>query len=351
MDTPGEPNVLFELRFNKATELIKTFISSYSPLVTLDRRNQLYSLYKQATLGDCRTERPPFYNAVARTRWESWRALSGLSKEQAKVRYIEKTLTILQELPTDDPRRRNIKDLTWKSPVSSSSDLSPMEKADSQDSPSVNPVRTVLSFNHDQNQPNMESTDPHSLVSASSEHSSNPSSPVVVSADSNEVEGDRLGMSLSLLGHVSQTSVTGASMSTVPYSSSHHSSSSTSSVADALLQSEMMETNYEIDDSDPALTSLPLSSAIESTLAAETERVLSSLQTQIAALNERIDLLRRDIDRANQGTVSQGTSWRGVLKSTFRHFVVNMVLLGIVFLFPYWRRMPFAPALVRRVHQ
>ncbi|KAJ1647073.1 Acyl-CoA binding domain containing 5, partial [Dispira simplex] len=349
MDTLGEPNVLLELRFNKATELIKTFTSSYSPLITLDRRNQLYSLYKQATVGDCYTERPPFYNAVARTRWESWRALSGLSKEQAKVRYIEKTLGILQELLTDDPRRRNIKDLTWKALESSSSDLlSSLEKTDSQDSPLVNPVSTVPSANSDQNQPIMESTHSHPLTSASSEHSSNPSSPVVINDDNNEDEGDRLSMSLSLLGHLSQTSVTRVSESTMSHLSSDHSSPPTPSDPDALLRLEMMESNYEVDDSDLALTSLPLSSAIESTLAAETERVLSSLQTQIAALNERIDLLRQDIDRTNRGTVSQVTSWRTVLKSTFRHFVVNLVLLGIVFLFPYWRRMPFAPTLVRR---
>lgn len=57
---------------------------------TTDELLKLYSLYKQATIGDCNTERPGIFNIRDRTKWDSWNALKGtLTQEEAEQQYIE----------------------------------------------------------------------------------------------------------------------------------------------------------------------------------------------------------------------------------------------------------------------
>ncbi len=49
---------------------------------------QLYSLYKQATAGDCTGKRPGMLAMVERAKFDAWDALSGMSKEKAMQDYI-----------------------------------------------------------------------------------------------------------------------------------------------------------------------------------------------------------------------------------------------------------------------
>lgn len=57
---------------------------------TTDELLKLYSLYKQATVGDCNTERPGVFNIKDRKKWDSWNALKGtLTQEEAEKQYIE----------------------------------------------------------------------------------------------------------------------------------------------------------------------------------------------------------------------------------------------------------------------
>ena len=56
---------------------------------TRSERLQLYGLYKQATLGDERPERPSKFNLEARLKWDAWAAEEGLSKEEARKQYCD----------------------------------------------------------------------------------------------------------------------------------------------------------------------------------------------------------------------------------------------------------------------
>ena len=56
---------------------------------TRSERLQLYGLYKQATLGDERPERPGKFNLEARLKWDAWAAEEGLSKEEARKQYCD----------------------------------------------------------------------------------------------------------------------------------------------------------------------------------------------------------------------------------------------------------------------
>ena len=58
---------------------------------------KLYGLYKQATLGDCNTEKPGFLDFKGKAKWEAWNAVKVKDKEVAKAEYVEYVLTLLPE--------------------------------------------------------------------------------------------------------------------------------------------------------------------------------------------------------------------------------------------------------------
>ncbi len=50
---------------------------------------KLYSLYKQATVGDVSGKRPGFTDFVGRAKYDAWAKRKGQSKEDAKRAYID----------------------------------------------------------------------------------------------------------------------------------------------------------------------------------------------------------------------------------------------------------------------
>lgn len=50
---------------------------------------KLYSLYKQATIGDVTGKRPGFTDIVGRAKYDAWKKTKGLSQEKAMQTYID----------------------------------------------------------------------------------------------------------------------------------------------------------------------------------------------------------------------------------------------------------------------
>ena len=71
--------------FEDAQTKIKTFEGSPSN----DQLLQLYSLFKQGTIGDCTIDRPGFLDFRGRAKWDAWKSLQGKSQENAKTEYIQ----------------------------------------------------------------------------------------------------------------------------------------------------------------------------------------------------------------------------------------------------------------------
>lgn len=69
----------------EAVALTKKFISK----PTNEELLKLYSLFKQATEGDNKEERPGGFDFVAAAKFNSWFALKGKSKEEAAHEYVE----------------------------------------------------------------------------------------------------------------------------------------------------------------------------------------------------------------------------------------------------------------------
>ncbi|CAK6978840.1 acyl-CoA-binding protein [Scomber scombrus] len=49
---------------------------------------QVYSLFKQATVGDVNTARPGMFDFTGKAKWDAWEKQKGKSKEDAMNEYI-----------------------------------------------------------------------------------------------------------------------------------------------------------------------------------------------------------------------------------------------------------------------
>ena len=51
--------------------------------------SKIYALYKQATVGDVTGKRPGVLRIRDRIKFDSWSSISGMSKDDAKIAYID----------------------------------------------------------------------------------------------------------------------------------------------------------------------------------------------------------------------------------------------------------------------
>jgi diazepam-binding inhibitor (GABA receptor modulating acyl-CoA-binding protein) len=71
--------------FEDACEKAKTLAAK----MTDSDKLTLYSLFKQATVGDCTTPCPSFLDVVGKAKWDAWKERKGLPKEAAKKVYVD----------------------------------------------------------------------------------------------------------------------------------------------------------------------------------------------------------------------------------------------------------------------
>ncbi len=89
-----------EGHFEQAASDIKT----YGKNLSNDELLTLYSLYKQATVGDCNTERPGMLDFKGKAKWDAWNGIKGKSQTDAKKEYVQ---TVLKYLPDDVKTKYN----------------------------------------------------------------------------------------------------------------------------------------------------------------------------------------------------------------------------------------------------
>ncbi|KAH8281949.1 hypothetical protein KR054_004226 [Drosophila jambulina] len=77
--------------FNQAAEDVKNLNTTPGDNDLLE----LYSLYKQATVGDCNTDKPGFLDFKGKAKWEAWNNRKGLSNADAQAAYIAKVKSLI----------------------------------------------------------------------------------------------------------------------------------------------------------------------------------------------------------------------------------------------------------------
>jgi diazepam-binding inhibitor (GABA receptor modulator, acyl-CoA-binding protein) len=50
---------------------------------------ELYALFKQANVGDVNTARPGMMDFKGKAKWDAWKKVEGMSKEDAMDKYVE----------------------------------------------------------------------------------------------------------------------------------------------------------------------------------------------------------------------------------------------------------------------
>lgn len=76
--------------FNNAAAAVKALTTRPSDADLLE----IYALFKQATEGDCNTDRPGMMDFKGKAKWDAWNGKKGTSKADAEAAYIAKVKTL-----------------------------------------------------------------------------------------------------------------------------------------------------------------------------------------------------------------------------------------------------------------
>lgn len=89
-------------RFEAAVKVIRNLPKngSYQPSNTL--MLNFYAYFKQATEGPVASPRPSFYNVVGRAKWDAWKRLGDMPKEEAMDRYVDDLNKIIETMALTD---------------------------------------------------------------------------------------------------------------------------------------------------------------------------------------------------------------------------------------------------------
>jgi len=75
-------------------EQAASFIRNPPTPLSNEQQLRLYSLFKQATVGECDAPKPGFLDFVGKAKWSAWKGLEGMTKEEAKRRYVEEVESV-----------------------------------------------------------------------------------------------------------------------------------------------------------------------------------------------------------------------------------------------------------------
>ncbi|KAM9720223.1 acyl-CoA-binding domain-containing protein 5A-like isoform 2-T4 [Menidia menidia] len=92
-----------EAKFAAAVKVIRSLPEEGPFQPSDDMMLMFYSYYKQATLGPCRIPRPNgFWDNRGKAKWDAWKSLGNMTKEEAMKNYIEDIQLILETIPVSD---------------------------------------------------------------------------------------------------------------------------------------------------------------------------------------------------------------------------------------------------------
>lgn len=63
--------------------------------MTNEQALEIYSLFKQGTVGDVNTERPGMFSLTAKAKWDAWNGKKGMSQDDAKAGYVATAKSVL----------------------------------------------------------------------------------------------------------------------------------------------------------------------------------------------------------------------------------------------------------------
>uniref|UniRef100_A0A8C1YLI9 ACB domain-containing protein n=1 Tax=Cyprinus carpio TaxID=7962 RepID=A0A8C1YLI9_CYPCA len=89
-------------RFEAAVKVIRSLPEDGSYDLSDDMLVMFYSYYKQATAGPCDTPKPNSWDPIGKAKWEAWKTLGNMSKDQAMKEYVQEIQLILETIPVTE---------------------------------------------------------------------------------------------------------------------------------------------------------------------------------------------------------------------------------------------------------
>ncbi|KAH7916675.1 acyl CoA binding protein-domain-containing protein [Hygrophoropsis aurantiaca] len=88
---------LIDAQFDRAVEIIQS-LPKTGPIQTgYDEKLTMYSLYKQATIGNVKSPRPGMFDMLGRAKWDAWAKHKDLDPYEAKWLYVDALLKTLNK--------------------------------------------------------------------------------------------------------------------------------------------------------------------------------------------------------------------------------------------------------------
>lgn len=131
-----DPHQLLDAQFNRAVEIVQG-LSKTGPIQTgYEEKLNMYSLYKQATIGNVASSRPGLLDMLGRAKWDAWTKLKDMNPYEAKWRYVDALLKALNKHSDKSTAQELINDLQSYGPAHNtalghSSNRSPSPGSDS----------------------------------------------------------------------------------------------------------------------------------------------------------------------------------------------------------------------------
>ncbi|XP_070585234.1 acyl-CoA-binding domain-containing protein 4 [Erythrolamprus reginae] len=100
-----------QAQFEAAVQVIQGLPRNVSYRLSYEEMLRFYGYYKQATVGQCQIPRPGFWNPIGRYKWDAWKNLGKMTKEQAMSAYIMEMKKIAQKVINTVPMDKASEDM------------------------------------------------------------------------------------------------------------------------------------------------------------------------------------------------------------------------------------------------
>lgn len=87
-----------EEKFRAAVNVIRSLPKRGSFQPSNELMLKFYSYYKQATEGPCTSAKPSFWDIVNKAKWEAWKSLGNMPKEEAMEHYVDELKKIVETM-------------------------------------------------------------------------------------------------------------------------------------------------------------------------------------------------------------------------------------------------------------
>jgi len=88
---------LIDFQFDRAVQIVQG-LPKQGPIQTgYEEKLTMYSLYKQATVGNVKAPRPGIFDMLGRAKWDAWAKHKDLDAYEAKMLYVEALLKVLKK--------------------------------------------------------------------------------------------------------------------------------------------------------------------------------------------------------------------------------------------------------------